>query len=130
MPEWSIHKHLVLLPSLLLIPDTPFSWIFYHTAAVVMGAHEMPVEKEVVAIEHIESVASDASDIVYDDKATQRLIRKIDWRLLPFLALLYLLSFLDRTNVSRRPSSTASRALVDSSVRRSEMQGSRASRPA
>lgn len=90
----------------------------------------MPVEKEVVAIEHIESVASDASDIVYDDKATQRLIRKIDWRLLPFLALLYLLSFLDRTNVSRRPSSTASRALVDSSVRRSEMQGSRASRPA
>lgn len=36
---------------------------------------------------------------VFDKKATSRLIRKIDMRLLPFLALLYLLSFLDRTNI-------------------------------
>ncbi|RYO93285.1 hypothetical protein DL766_001405 [Monosporascus sp. MC13-8B] len=35
----------------------------------------------------------------FDDKATKRLIRKIDWTLVPFLALLYLLSFLDRTNI-------------------------------
>ena len=26
----------------------------------------------------------------FDDKATSRLIRKIDWKLIPFLALLYL----------------------------------------
>jgi hypothetical protein len=29
-------------------------------------------------------------------KATKRLLRKMDIRLIPFLALLYLLSFLDR----------------------------------
>lgn len=28
-----------------------------------------------------------------------RLVRKIDWRLLPWLSLLYLLSFLDRTSI-------------------------------
>ncbi len=35
----------------------------------------------------------------FDSQATKRLIRKIDWTLVPFLALLYLLSFLDRTNI-------------------------------
>ncbi|KAJ2914183.1 hypothetical protein MD484_g6232, partial [Candolleomyces efflorescens] len=30
---------------------------------------------------------------------TKRLLRKMDWNLVPFLALLYLLSFLDRTNI-------------------------------
>ncbi|KAL5322196.1 hypothetical protein ACEPPN_010166 [Leptodophora sp. 'Broadleaf-Isolate-01'] len=35
----------------------------------------------------------------YDAAATRRLLRKLDIRLLPFFALLYLLSFLDRTNI-------------------------------
>lgn len=35
----------------------------------------------------------------FDEKATKRLLRKIDFVLIPFLALLYLLSFLDRTNI-------------------------------
>ena len=35
----------------------------------------------------------------YDQNATKRLLRKMDWNLVPFLALLYLLSFLDRTNI-------------------------------
>ena len=35
----------------------------------------------------------------FDDKETKKLLRKIDWHLIPFLALLYLLSFLDRTNI-------------------------------
>jgi len=35
----------------------------------------------------------------FDDKATTRLLRKIDLHLIPFLALLYLLSFLDRSNI-------------------------------
>ncbi|GAA5886170.1 hypothetical protein JCM3774_004226, partial [Rhodotorula dairenensis] len=30
----------------------------------------------------------------------KRLIRKIDYKLVPFLSLLYLLSFLDRVNIS------------------------------
>ncbi|KAH6908798.1 major facilitator superfamily domain-containing protein [Coprinopsis sp. MPI-PUGE-AT-0042] len=35
----------------------------------------------------------------FDQNATKRLLRKMDWNLVPFLALLYLLSFLDRTNI-------------------------------
>lgn len=35
----------------------------------------------------------------YDATATKKLLRKCDKALLPFLALLYLLSFLDRTNI-------------------------------
>lgn len=42
---------------------------------------------------HLESGAE------WDEAAVRRLVRKIDWRLIPFLALLYLLSFLDRTNI-------------------------------
>lgn len=45
-----------------------------------------------VEIERVESAGFDAA-------ATKKLIRKIDWTLVPFLALLYLLSFLDRTNI-------------------------------
>lgn len=33
---------------------------------------------------------------VYDDKETNRILKKVDFRLLPVLALLYLLAFLDR----------------------------------
>lgn len=35
----------------------------------------------------------------FDEKRTKKLLRKLDWHLVPFLALLYLLSFLDRTNI-------------------------------
>ncbi|KFA66688.1 hypothetical protein S40285_04977 [Stachybotrys chlorohalonatus IBT 40285] len=35
----------------------------------------------------------------YDVPTTKKMLRKMDWHLLPFLALLYLLSFLDRTNI-------------------------------
>ncbi|KAH8898844.1 MFS general substrate transporter [Thozetella sp. PMI_491] len=35
----------------------------------------------------------------WDLGATKRLLRKVDMHLIPFLALLYLLSFLDRTNI-------------------------------
>lgn len=43
--------------------------------------------------------ASDPERSGFDEAATKRLLRKIDWTLIPFLALLYLLSFLDRTNI-------------------------------
>jgi hypothetical protein len=45
------------------------------------------------------SFHEDTADEVYDQKATSRLLRKMDTNLLPFLALLYLLSFLDRANI-------------------------------
>jgi hypothetical protein len=42
--------------------------------------------------ENLESAAFDA-------KSARKLLNKIDRTLIPFLALLYLLSFLDRTNI-------------------------------
>jgi hypothetical protein len=33
---------------------------------------------------------------VFDPKETKRILRKVDFRLIPVLALLYLLAFLDR----------------------------------
>ena len=48
---------------------------------------------EIAQLEHAETHDDHVS---YDTKATKRLLRKMDIRLIPFLALLYLLSFLDR----------------------------------
>ncbi|EXJ80382.1 hypothetical protein A1O1_08526 [Capronia coronata CBS 617.96] len=62
---------------------------------------EVPVEispsKE--NVEMLESGSTNSQELGFDKKATKKLIRKLDWALLPFLALLYLLSFLDRTNI-------------------------------
>jgi hypothetical protein len=50
-------------------------------------------KSEVVQFEHAQT---DEDHVSFDMKATKRLLRKMDIRLIPFLALLYLLSFLDR----------------------------------
>lgn len=62
---------------------------------------EVPIENPTSKdnVEMVESGSTSSQEIGYDAKATSKLIRKIDWVLLPFLALLYLLSFLDRTNI-------------------------------
>ena len=44
-------------------------------------------------------VSSTEGDVEYDEKMTRQLVRKIDRHILPVLAILYLLSFLDRTNI-------------------------------
>ncbi|CAE6450965.1 unnamed protein product [Rhizoctonia solani] len=53
--------------------------------------------------EHFEDVAAAPSEEQLapplDEKADRRLVRKLDWNLLPFVSLLYLLSFLDRSNI-------------------------------
>ncbi|KAH6664264.1 high-affinity nicotinic acid transporter [Halenospora varia] len=60
------------------------------------------IEKSVV-LEREGSTTSPATSDVdaphFGQKETKRLLRKMDIRLVPFLALLYLLSFLDRTNI-------------------------------
>ncbi|KAF8557618.1 MFS general substrate transporter [Imleria badia] len=46
------------------------------------------------------AVVDGASDVVELSRAEHaKLLRKLDWHLLPFVSLLYLLSFLDRSNV-------------------------------
>ncbi|TID27674.1 high-affinity nicotinic acid transporter [Venturia nashicola] len=42
---------------------------------------------------------SDGSSAGFNDRGTKRLLRKIDLYLIPLLSLLYLLSFLDRSNI-------------------------------
>lgn len=41
----------------------------------------------------------DGSDVDFSHINTKKVLRKMDWRLIPNLALLYLLSFLDRGNI-------------------------------
>ncbi|TQN70360.1 putative transporter, partial [Colletotrichum shisoi] len=65
-----------------------------------MSTSEKDVKAEAAADPSVEvEYASDPDRSGFDQAATKRLIRKIDWTLIPFLALLYLLSFLDRTNI-------------------------------
>ncbi|KAF9553590.1 MFS general substrate transporter [Agrocybe pediades] len=46
-----------------------------------------------------ETSAGQFSGPTFDAARTARLLRKMDWNIVPFLSLLYLLSFLDRTNI-------------------------------
>lgn len=50
-------------------------------------------------VDFIESASSNDPEFGYDQKQEKALIRKIDRKLLPLLTILYLLSFLDRTNI-------------------------------
>lgn len=53
--------------------------------------------------QHLEDVETNTSDEhvdvpEFDAKETRRILRKVDYRLLPMLTLLYVLSFIDRSN--------------------------------
>lgn len=59
-------------------------------------------EKE--ALDHVELGEVDKGDGLdhrclpsYDDKETTKILRKVDYRLVPMLTLLYVLAFLDRS---------------------------------
>lgn len=54
-------------------------------------------EKSPVLSEVIPTVASD--DYALETVDERKLLRKIDWHVVPWLALLYLLNFLDRGNI-------------------------------
>lgn len=75
-----------------------------HDEVAFSGGSKTPSEsKGEVEVGMIENTTTTAvageNSTPFDTGATKRLIRKIDWTLIPFLALLYLLSFLDRTNI-------------------------------
>jgi len=56
-------------------------------------------EKGVAKPQYAENADSIETATPWDEVATKKLLRRIDLHLIPFLALLYLLSFLDRTNI-------------------------------
>lgn len=52
--------------------------------------------------EDVETNNHEQNDVpLYDVKETKRIIRKVDFRLLPMLTLLYVFSFIDRSNSMR-----------------------------
>ena len=58
-----------------------------------------PYDQIATVTHYQESKGLDDSDLPdYNDKEVKRILRKVDWRLPPVLAVLYLLSFLDRSN--------------------------------
>lgn len=65
------------------------------------GGNNVPISDEKGAVGTLEASSSSSDELSapWDEKSTKRLLRKIDGYLIPFLALLYLLSFLDRTNI-------------------------------
>jgi len=68
-----------------------------------VSAPDVPTT-ETSSVNNEKGIPREADDVQvesagYDASATRRLLRKIDGKLIPFLAFLYLLSFLDRTNI-------------------------------
>lgn len=55
------------------------------------------VEKQYVA--HLESHGEDAVQRHIDAETEKRLVRKLDRRLVPLVMVLYLLAYLDRSNI-------------------------------
>lgn len=70
--------------------------------------HEMvPIEVARGQNEHISAVDADFL-AGFTNEQRRRVLRKVDWRLVPMLLILYLISFIDRANIgtSRLASST------------------------
>ena len=65
--------------------------------AVEHAVESIVAPKELTSEERESSILE--NQIEYDEKMTKKLIRKIDRHVLPALIILYLLSFLDRTNI-------------------------------
>jgi hypothetical protein len=72
------------------------------TKVEASGSDSPPINKEDVTF--AESASNSSQEFGFDEKQTKTLIRKIDWALIPFLALLYLLSFLDRSGFATQSS--------------------------
>ena len=59
-----------------------------------------PGKSEVVTIEHKIQEAGECSDDTSEQGInSKRLLRKIDWRIIPWVSLLYCLSYLDRSSI-------------------------------
>jgi hypothetical protein len=65
-------------------------------------SHEKQRDSELdgkVGLDVIENAhSSDDYVPAYDEAEAKKILRKVDWRLIPMLTLLYVLSFLDRSN--------------------------------
>ncbi|KAK1975005.1 high-affinity nicotinic acid transporter [Colletotrichum cereale] len=60
-----------------------------------MDADSALKSEKTVRAESIELAESQS----FDENSTKKLLRKLDWHIIPFMSLIYLLCFLDRTNI-------------------------------
>lgn len=63
---------------------------------------ELRPSQEKKGFDHMEKTERGSvveADEAFDPVEAKRIIRKIDWRLIPLLTLLYTLTFLDRVNI-------------------------------
>lgn len=74
-----------------------------------MDTHVADEKLKELHIDEIIVKANDRSiaDYEIDPEAEKRLLRKLDWRIIPVLWLLYMLAFLDRTNIGALQTSPA-----------------------
>ena len=64
------------------------------------AAERAPREPSVLEKQDIAHVETDSPSIYEEDSVeASKVIRKIDWRLIPLLMILYTLTFLDRVNI-------------------------------
>lgn len=56
-------------------------------------------EPKNLTVKLIEHAVDESNQPRYDDQETRKLLRRVDYRLLPILTFLYLVSFLDRGNI-------------------------------
>ncbi|KAH7084246.1 high-affinity nicotinic acid transporter [Paraphoma chrysanthemicola] len=56
-------------------------------------------EKKVPHEAAIDVASGEVESQGFDQAATKKLLRKLDWHIIPFMSLIYLLCFLDRTNI-------------------------------
>lgn len=99
--KWSdISASLAILARL---PSTNLSLPICRLQEFIMSAKEkqnvVPDTSNKDDVMMIESASGSETDLGFDEKLTKKLVRKIDVYLVPFLSLLYLLSYLDRTNI-------------------------------
>lgn len=66
------------------------------------------IEMENVAIDEKVAVAAAGEHLPIDVLAEERLLRKVDLHVIPMLTILFLMAFLDRTNIGRFPFSNPS----------------------
>ena len=66
-----------------------------------MDTHMADEKLKELHVDEITVKANDRSieDYEIDPEAEKRLLRKLDWRVVPMLWFLYMLAFLDRTNI-------------------------------
>ena len=70
-------------------------------AASPTGSNSSPGQEAEKKIVEADDKAAIAGDLEMDHHEYRQIVRKLDWAIIPYCTLLYLLSFLDRVNIGQ-----------------------------